>query len=39
MERILFTNVSVIDGVAAAPYPADVLVEGERIAAVAAAPR
>jgi imidazolonepropionase-like amidohydrolase len=39
MERILFTNVSVIDGVAAAPYPADVLVEGERIAAVAAAPK
>ena len=39
MERILFTNVSVIDGVAVAPYPADVLVEGERIAAVAAAPK
>ena len=39
MERVLFTNVSVIDGVADAAYAADVLVEGEHIAAVAAAPR
>ena len=39
MERVLFTNVSVIDGLADAAYAADVLVEGERISAVAAAPR
>jgi imidazolonepropionase-like amidohydrolase len=39
MERTLFTNVSIIDGLAEAAYAADVLVEGERISAVAAAPR
>jgi imidazolonepropionase-like amidohydrolase len=39
MERTLFSNVSVIDGLAEAAYAADVLVEGERISAVAAAPR
>ena len=38
MDRVLFTNVNVIDGLADAAYAADVLVEGERIAAVAAAP-
>jgi imidazolonepropionase-like amidohydrolase len=38
MGRVLFTNVSVIDGLADAAYAADVLVEGGRIAAVAAAP-
>ncbi len=39
MERILFTNVSVIDGTSDAAYAADVLVEGERIAAIERAPR
>jgi len=39
MERILFTNVRVIDGLADAAYAADVLVEGERVAAIAPAPR
>jgi len=38
MDRVLFTNVSVIDGRADAAYAADVLIEGERIAAVTAAP-
>jgi imidazolonepropionase-like amidohydrolase len=39
MERILFTNVSVIDGTSDAAYAADVLVEGDRIAAIERAPR
>jgi imidazolonepropionase-like amidohydrolase len=39
MERILFTNVSVIDGLADAAYAADVLVEGDRVAAIERAPR
>ncbi|HTO84583.1 MAG TPA: amidohydrolase family protein [Methylomirabilota bacterium] len=39
MERILFTNVSVIDGTADAAYAADVLVEGDRIAAIERVPR
>src|SRR5262245_14170601 len=38
MDRVLFSNVRVIDGLRDAPYGADVLVEGERIAAVAPAP-
>jgi hypothetical protein len=39
MDRVLFTNVNLIDGRADPAYAADVLVEGERIEAVAAAPR
>ncbi len=35
MDRILFRGANVWDGSGAAAYPADVLVEGERIAAVA----
>ena len=35
MARILFRNCRVWDGSGAASYPADVLVEGERIRAVA----
>lgn len=36
MNRILFRRARVWDGPGAAAYPADVLVEGERIATVAA---
>ena len=39
MGRILFKNCSVWDGSGAAAYPADVLVEGERIRAVGAGVR
>jgi imidazolonepropionase-like amidohydrolase len=39
MERILFTNVSVIDGLSDTARTAEVLVEGERISAVATAPQ
>jgi len=35
MNRILIRNAQVFDGTGRAPYPADVLVEGNRIAAVA----
>ena len=35
MARILFRNARVWDGSGAASYPADVLIEGERIRAVA----
>jgi imidazolonepropionase-like amidohydrolase len=35
MSRVLFRNVRVWDGSGAAAYPADVLIEGERIRAVA----
>src|SRR5579872_5819305 len=35
MTRTLFTNVSIIDGSGAAPFPGQVLLEGNRIAAVA----
>jgi imidazolonepropionase-like amidohydrolase len=39
MGKILFRNVQVIDGIAPAPFAGDVLVEGERISAVAKAPQ
>ena len=35
MSETLFTNVNVIDGTGAAPFAADVLVKGERIARIA----
>ena len=35
MARLLFRNCRVWDGSGAAAYPADVLIEGERIRAVA----
>src|SRR5260221_1788225 len=35
MARILFTNVKVLDGSGAEPFPAKVLVEGNRIKSVA----
>ena len=35
MTRILFRNARVWDGTGAAAFPADVLIEGERIRAVA----
>ena len=38
MARTLFTNASVFDGTGSAPFPAEVLVDGNRIAAVAPAP-
>lgn len=38
MARILFTDVFVFDGSGTAPYPGEVLVEGNRIAAVAQRP-
>src|SRR5262249_35716120 len=38
MQRILLSNVRVIDGTRDSAYAADVLVEGERIKAVATAP-
>ena len=34
MDRTLIANATVFDGSGAAPFPADVLVEGQRIAAV-----
>ncbi len=34
MDRTLFANVSIFDGSGAVPYPSDVMVEGQRIAAV-----
>src|SRR3954470_5950129 len=33
-EKILFRNVSILDSTGAEPYPGDVLVENDRIAAV-----
>jgi N-acyl-D-aspartate/D-glutamate deacylase len=35
-SKILFRNVSILDDTGADPYPGDVLVEGDRIAAVGA---
>src|SRR5260370_35029469 len=35
MARILFTNVKVLDGSGAEPFPAKVLVEGNRIKSIA----
>jgi imidazolonepropionase-like amidohydrolase len=35
MANVLFTNVRVIDGTGAAPYPAEVLVQGNRISRIA----
>ena len=35
-EKILFRNVSILDSTGAEPYPGDVLVENDRIAAVGA---
>jgi imidazolonepropionase-like amidohydrolase len=35
MTRILITNVSVFDGTGALPFPGQLLIEGERIKAVA----
>lgn len=35
MSRILFTDVSIFDGSGSAPFPGQVLIDGERIAAVA----
>src|SRR5262249_41078663 len=34
MDRTLIANATVFDGSGAAPFPADVLIEGQRIAAV-----
>jgi imidazolonepropionase-like amidohydrolase len=39
MTRILLTNVKIFDGTGAAPYAGEVLVEGNRIAALRQAPR
>ncbi|MFO1067467.1 MAG: amidohydrolase family protein [Geminicoccaceae bacterium] len=39
MDRVLFTDVQVIDGVSPAAFAGEVLVEGERIKAVARAPK
>ena len=38
MDATLFTDVRIIDGTSATAYPGEVLVQGERIAAVAKAP-
>ena len=37
MGNTLFTNVRILDGSGAEPYPGEVLVQGNRIARVAAA--
>ncbi len=39
MANVLFTNVRIIDGSGAQPYPGEVLVQGNRIARVARRPR
>ena len=38
MANMLFTNVRIIDGTGAPPYAGEVLVQGNRIARVAAGP-
>ena len=39
MTSVLFTNVRIIDGTGAQPYPGEVLVQGNRIARVGRGPR
>ena len=39
MTSTLFTNVRIIDGTGAQPYPGEVLVQGNRIARVGRGPR
>ena len=39
MASVLFTNVRILDGTGAQPYPGEVLVQGNRISRVGRGPR